>query len=102
MRPLELRVHDDNEIVIPAELAQLPLSLAELGAVFVIMSLQSPLVANQGMDKKLSSDIDFIKAVRGLKDKGVLRAEQEGHRVTLTLDFKKMQEDLENGSQTEG
>jgi len=83
-KPLTLNVRSDDEITLPAWIGATNLSLAEIGALAVILCLGTEF--GEGAGERLKSP-EMMKAVVGLKDKGLMDLTFENGAWHVKLDL---------------
>ncbi len=82
---VELSIHDENDITLPAELAASPLSFSEIGALFTVLASQK-LSDSPNIQSKLSSP-EFAAAGKSLVERGVVTHRLEGTQLTVSIDL---------------
>ena len=86
--PLELRLKDDGEIVLPDWIAVSNLSLAEIGTIVCISAMSSMAGGNSDKLGERFSESEVLTCLKSLKDKGVLTVSIENlGNVKMNLDL---------------
>ena len=85
MSELTLKIEDQDEICLPDWIGGTSLTLAEIGVITCFACLQ-----NGSEVLEVSERIDtpeMAEAIKSLKDKGVIKTEIDGNRVSMEIDL---------------
>ena len=83
---LELTVKDDDEITLPKSIATSALTLAEIGAVVCMASIQMQDPDDEGIAVRLKSP-EMLTALKSLRNRKVLEVVTEGKCVFIKLNL---------------
>ncbi|MBL9187884.1 MAG: hypothetical protein JNK23_10420 [Opitutaceae bacterium] len=87
MNELRLNLHDDGDLVLPVELLKADLCAGELVSLVGFFAFQE---GHYDFANKLFLLDESGTAARGLRDRGILQVVQDGNKVTITVDLRKL------------